>query len=270
MPTRQILKEQDRLVTKVELADAHCHLDIFEDMSAVRESIGRGVLTIITDGVDTRSNARSLEIADNENIFAALGIDPEHVPGLEDGELDFNADMIRRNRERIVAVGEIGLDFMLARTGRERDAQRAVFGRMLDLANELDLPVSVHAREAMDEVIATLRRKRVRRAHLHFFSGTERQAEQAAGLGYMVSIPPLQSASRRKAIAKVPLQLLMTETDCPIVGKTPYDVERAVRLIAETKGIGYGEAAGALAGNARRFFSIDGKVNKRRSPLIRH
>ncbi len=269
MPTRQIPKEQDRVLTRNELADSHCHLDIFTDLSAVRESIGRGVLTIITDGVDMRSNARALEIADNVNIFPALGVDPEHVPGMQDRELDFNVDMIRQNSRRIVAIGEIGLDFMLAKSEKERDMQRVVFGRMLDLANELDLPVSVHARDSMDAVIPILRRKRVKRVHLHFFSGSGSHVDEVVKLGYMISIPPVPSAARRVAIERVPLQQIMAETDCPIVGKTPYDVERSVRIIAETKGIKYEEACKAIVENTKRFFAIEGKVNKRKSPLIR-
>ncbi len=270
MPTRQVLKERDRSLNKVELADSHCHLDMLQDMSQVKESIANGVLTIITDGIDTKSNARALEISDNENVFPALGIDPEHVPDLQERELDFNINMIRTNRARIVAIGEIGLDFMLAKSEKEKELQRKVFGRMLDLANELGLPVSVHAREAMDEVLSTLKARKVKMVHLHFFSGTEQQAEEAAKLGYMVSIPPLQSSSRRKAIMKVPIQQLLAETDCPIVGKSPADVEKSVRLIAETKGMKYEEAAKMIVENTRRFFSIDGKLNKSKSPLIRY
>lgn len=270
MPTKQVMKEEERFVQKTELADAHCHLDIFEDLAAVKESIADGVLTIVTDGVDTKSNMRTLEISDNVNIFAALGIDPEHVPGLQANELEFNIDLIRQNSKRIVAIGEIGLDYMLAKADKEKAAQKRVFGAMLKLAKELDLPVSVHSREAMDEVLAMIKESGVRRVQLHFFSGTEKQADEAARLGYMISVPPLNSASKRKAIKHMPLQQIMAETDCPIVGKSPSDVEKSVRMIAETKGVTYEEACKQIVENTKGFFNTNSKANKSRSPLIRY
>lgn len=270
MPTKQVMKERDRTIRKAELADAHCHLDLFGDLAPVRESISNGVLTIITDGVDTKSNMKALQICDNVNIFAALGIDPEHVLKLQSNELEFNTGLIRQNAARIVAVGEIGLDYLLAKTDRERELQMKVFGSLLALAKELDLPVSVHAREALGDVLSMIKESGVTKVHLHFFSGTEKQAEEAAKLGYMISIPPLSSATRRKAIKKVPLQQLMAETDCPIVGKTPNDAEKSVHIIAETKGIAYEDACRQIAENTKRFFNTHGKVNKSRSPLIRY
>lgn len=270
MPTKQVMREEERKAQKQELADAHCHLDIFGDMAAVRDSIERGVLTIITDGVDTRSNMRALELADNVNIFPALGIDPEHVPGLQDRELEFNVALIRQNRMRIVAIGEIGLDYKLAKSEPERRAQRKVFDSMLALAKELDLPVSVHARDAMEDVLSALGKAGLKRVHLHFFSGTEKQAEEAAKLGYMISVPPVSSAGRRKAVAHIPLQQIMAETDCPIVGKSPLDVEASVRIVAEAKGMAYEEARKAIVENTKRFFATYGKTNKSKSPLIRY
>ncbi len=270
MPTRQVMQERESSLNKRELADAHCHLDIFEDLTQVKESIENGVLTIITDGVDTKSNLKTLQISDNVNIFAAIGIDPEHVPLLQDNELEFNIGLIKQNNQKIVAIGEIGLDYLLAKTNKERVVQKKVFADMLELAKELDLPISVHAREAMGDVLVMIKESGVTKVHLHFFSGTEKQADEAAKLGYMISIPPLPSSSRRKVIKHVPIQQLMAETDCPIVGKVPYDAEKSARLIAEAKGLSFEETCKQLSENTKRFFNTNGKANKSRSQLIRY
>lgn len=242
--------------TKVELADTHTHLDIMDGMDTIKEAIEYGVSTIITDGVDTESNLKALEMSDGNHIFAALGVDPEHLALMRDDELEFNFKLLRENAKRIVAIGEIGLDYRLFEDTKNRARQRLVFGKFLDLAEDLQLPVSVHSRNAIDDVLFILGRRRALRVHLHHFEGDVKEAKIAEARGYMISIPPIESGKRKRVIKEVPISMLVAETDSPAVGATPKDVERAVRMIAEIKGIDYEKAAEVLTFNAKEFFNI--------------
>ena len=108
-------------------------------------------------------------------------IDPEFVEKMSDEEIEFNIGVIRANRGRIVGIGEVGLDYKMARGVGDPERQKLVFGRMLDLAMELGLPVSVHARNSLDDVLRILEEKGVRKAHLHFFEGDETHAKTVEG-----------------------------------------------------------------------------------------
>ena len=262
MTTRQLTKEGMGLKDKVEMADAHSHLDLITDPLIIREAIDYGVKTIITDGVDTKSNMESLRISDNSNIFAAIGIDPEHCMVMKDDELEFNTSIIKENANRIVAVGEIGLDYKLAATTEAKEKQRQVFGILLDTALDMNLPVSVHSRESFPDVLKMVTDRGMKKVHFHFFDGTEEQAKEVAGLGYYISVPPYKSQKRARAIAAMPLRQIMGETDSPIVGSSPKSVENSVMFIAGIKKMDYVNAAKLTTENTKAFFNIKYKANQ--------
>jgi TatD DNase family protein len=254
MATKQMLKEREqdyKMVTA--LADAHCHADLMS-MDEINEAVRFGVRTIIADGVDTKSNIRVSQLHDGKHVYAMLGVDPEHCIGMSDDELEFNINMARTTKG-IVGIGEIGLD----RGGRigNFDRQRMVFERFLDVAKEMDLPVSVHSRNTIDEVLQILEGKGIRKAHIHFFEGNAEQCKRVEKLGYMISIPPLESAKRRKVIKEMSIDNIMVESDSPVAVKSPKDVRKAVEMIAEEKRIAFERAAEAVVLNTRRFFNID-------------
>ncbi len=251
----KMLEREDETKSIVELADAHCHLDLIKDVAVIKETIAYGVGTIITDGVDTASNARSIELVDGEHIFAALGIDPEHAMLIKEDELNFNIGMIRSNASKIIAIGEIGLDYKEAKTDPERAWQKRVFGSFLDLADELHLPVSVHSRGAMEDVIEMIQAHRPESTHIHFFDGDAGQARMVDELGCMISVPPVESKKRAEAIKEMALERIMAESDSPIVGATPRDVERSVRTVASVKGMTFEGAAEVLTHNTKNFFN---------------
>ncbi|MGD0510573.1 MAG: TatD family hydrolase, partial [Candidatus Micrarchaeaceae archaeon] len=155
MATMQVEKEAllDKQIT--EMADAHCHIDLIEDRGVIDEAVRFGVRTMLTNGVDTKSNMKSLELADNRHVFALLGIDPEHANVTKE-ELDFNINLARKHANKIVGIGEIGLDYGIVKERVPVQKQKEVFGAFLDLAKELKLPVSVHSRDAMGEVLQML------------------------------------------------------------------------------------------------------------------
>jgi TatD DNase family protein len=273
MGMRGLVKDVERetkRAQKVELADAHCHLDLITDHQLVLEAVNYGVLTIVTDGIDLVTSKTAIRISQlNKNVYAAVGIDPEKALYLEGMLVNRGVEdikgLLKSNSERIVGIGEIGLDYTKAKDSSQIKRQKNMFEKMLDLANEFELPVSVHSRESMDDVLSILKEKGNKKVQLHFFEGNMQQAKDSERRGYMISIPPIDSSKRRSIIKDIAIDNLMPESDSPVVGATPKDVEKSVRMIAEVKGIDFERAAETLVSNTKRFFNIGAKPGFMRS-----
>lgn len=257
---KQIFKKRELKKYKLELADSHCHLNALENKN-FSEFISYGVLTIITNGTDTKSNIETLNISDNKHIFAALGIDPSTALNISDEELIFNIELIKNNYKKIVSIGEIGLDFKITVNDNDKNKQKYVFEKMLDLANELNLPVSIHSRNAIDKVIEILKSKNIKKVHFHFFEGDLSHLEYIKQNNYLISIPPFSSTKRDKVIKEIPMQNIMVESDAPAAGNTPIDVEKAIAIISKIKQIEFEKTAEIITNNTKMFFNIKNKAN---------
>jgi TatD DNase family protein len=262
MPTKIVEGKAVKDVKQLyEMADAHCHLDAIKDQSLIQDAIAHGIMTMVSNGVSFPTNKRTLEISDGKHIFPALGMDPQNAVQTPDDDLDSeienNIKLIRDNRSRVVSIGEIGLDYLHAKDFNLVAKQRTVFERFIDLATELKLPVSVHSRDSLDDVMETLKAKDAQKVHLHFFEGNVQQAKEAERLGYMISIPPITSSKRSRIMKEVSIDNLMVESDSPAVGPTPKSVELSVHMIAEAKMISVERAAEVLTMNTKRFFKIN-------------
>jgi TatD DNase family protein len=165
-----------------------------------------------------------------------------------------------------VAVGEIGLDFHVE--GIDRELQRQVFARQLDVARARNLPVIVHARGALEEVIHTLRRADGACGVVHSFSGSEQQAQQLWDIGFCLGIGgpvTYERAQRlRRIVARMPLRHLLLESDAPDQPDAahrgqrnePARVAGILRCVAELRGEPEAEIAAATTANARRLFGL--------------
>ena len=253
---KQLTRElpHDRLKEVAELADAHCHYDVIEP-NGLKQASEKGIKTIIVNGVDAVSNLKALALSDNKQVFAAIGLHPNNLQDLKENEIEYVIRMIRDNNGRIVAIGEIGLDFRFAIENKVQKGQISVFESMLDLAAELDLPVSIHSRKALKKVLDILSEKHVRRVHLHFFDGNAEIAKRIAALGYMVSIAPFEFEKNVKSITHIPIENIMAETDAPSANARLIDLEKSVGIIARIKGVEYNKVAGILTDNTKRFFN---------------
>lgn len=264
MAMKTVMMDQASTMQKTELADAHCHLDMLGSDEVVAESLGYGVNIMVTNGVDTMSNVKTLSIADGRHVFPALGIDPQHAVSMLDDEVKFNLDMIRSNRDRIVAIGEVGLDYVISESPAQLAMQHKVFESMIDIALELGKPISVHSRRAIGDVLDILEEKGVKKAHVHFFEGDEEHAARVMELGYMVSVPPQKSAKRSRVLKLVNPSNIMAESDSPAAGSSPKSVEESVKIIADSKGMSYDEAAAITTANTKRFFNIGSVIGIRK------
>jgi TatD DNase family protein len=202
--------------------------------------------------------------AANEGLHPAWGLHPMYLAEHRPEHLDVLRDWLLR--ERPVALGECGLDFFVE--GLDPAVQRLYFVRQLELAREFDLPLILHARRAVDEVIATLRRVGGLRGVVHSFSGSEEQARQLWKLGFLIGLGgPItyERAHRLRAlVATMPLEFLLLETDAPDQPLATHRGERnepaylseVLATVATLRGEEPQAIAHATTCNARQLFGL--------------
>lgn len=243
------------------LSDVHCHLYAVEDPDGVvAESKKRGVGLIVTNAEEVETARRGIALAERfDTVYAAVGIHPEFALNVSEDQLEEIEHLLNENR--VVAIGEIGLDYKFARTREERDRQKMFFYKQLELAKEYDLPVEVHSRRAHRPVVEMLIDSGVR-ANLHWFSGPIDDVVDAVEHGIFFSFGPavLHYEAYRAIIDVVPLDLIMLETDMPVRfgGKEarPWLVRDVAKFIADVKRTSVGTVIEKTWENARRFFRV--------------
>lgn len=256
------------------LIDSHCHLDATEfdrDRAAVvARAQAAGVTAQVVPAITLAGFAKLRALcAAHPDLHPAYGLHPMFLAEHRPEHLTALREWIAR--ERPVAVGECGLDFFIA--DPDRDAQRVYFARQLELAREFDLPLILHARHALDEVIAGIRRIGRLRGVVHSFSGSAEQARQLWQLGFLLGIGgPVtwERAQRlRRLVAQMPIEFLLLETDSPDQPLASHRDERnepaRLREVLETVAILRGEAPDAVAAattrNARELFGLAEAAN---------
>jgi TatD DNase family protein len=216
----------------ITLVDSHAHLDM-PQFDADRDAViararQAGVAAILTLGVDGDSSQRAIALAQQyEGVFAAVGIHP-HAAQHAAPEVYKALLRLAREREanRIIAWGEIGLDYHYEHS--PRDVQRREFRRQIRLARELDLPVCIHSREAHDDVLTILDEEQAREVGvvMHCFSGDQQVARRCLDLGCYISFAgPVTFTNARQLLDVVPLipdDRLLIETDAPYLSPHPW------------------------------------------------
>ena len=255
-------------MTRGAFVDTHAHLDgddYAADLGLVLErAASAGVATIVSAGQDEATSLATLALAGRHPaIRPAVGVHP-HLAKTA-GDVRWLAPLARD--ERVVAVGECGLDYHYDFS--PRDVQREVFARQLDLAGELRLPVIIHCRESEDDVIEHLRRhySRQRRAVVHCFTGTFEfgkalvdEFDVYLGIGGAVTFKKAQAL--HDAVSRLPLDRLVLETDCPYMTPAPHRGTRnepayvalTAARVADLRGTTVDEIVAATTANAHRLF----------------
>jgi len=259
--------------TSPELFDSHAHLD-FADFAGEVDSVlararaaGLSGVIAVGAGRGLESQVAAAALAQRHtDVWATVGIHP-HDADLVDGAALAKLRNLAA-RPRVVAIGEIGLDYHYDHAPRPR--QRDAFAAQLRLARELGLPVVIHTREADDDTLAILRAEGVPRGGvLHCFSGDERLAAAGLALGLCVSfsgILTFPKADRLRAVARdvVPLDRTLIETDSPFLAPVPLRGRRCepayvvhtARQLAELHGTTVEETARRTTANVRRLFGL--------------
>lgn len=254
------------------LVDSHSHLDAGE-FDADRESvIARAREAGVTRQVVCATEAATwpklrAACASDPGLYAAYGLHPMFLASHREEHLGRLRDWL--TRERPVAVGECGLDYFV--DGLDPQAQQHFFEAQLRLAREFDLPVIVHARRAVDAVIAAFRRIGNLRGVVHSFSGSRQQAEQLWQAGFLIGLggPVTYERARRlrQLAASMPLEWLLLETDAPdqpdagIRGQRnePARLVQVLDAIARLRDMDPAALAAATTTNAERLFRLPGK-----------
>jgi len=256
------------------LIDTHCHLD-FKDFDKDRDDVikraaAEGVKYIINVGSSSEGSERSLELAKKYgSIFASIGIHPHDAGAVSESVMSKMRDMARD--EKVVAIGEVGLDYYRNSSGL--DAQKSSFREFITLAAETGLPLIIHNREANADTITILREELGAKINgvMHCFSGDADFLEQCLNIGLHVSFTcnvTFKNASGLRALLKkVPMERLFLETDAPFLApqivrgqrNEPSYLKYLVREIAGVKGISEKEVADITTKNAVIFFGLDKK-----------
>ncbi|HEX2171238.1 MAG TPA: TatD family hydrolase [Dehalococcoidia bacterium] len=258
------------------LIDTHCHLlepQFAGDRDAVIDrAVAAGVDRLVTLGVDLPSSEAAAGLAAGRaEVYAAAGFHPHDAVAFRPGDEVRLAELAAR--PKVVAIGEIGLDFF--RNHSPRDIQIGVFRRQLDLAVELDRPVAIHDREAHEAMADELRdwvRRHPRRPDppgvMHCFSGDLALAQACVGWGFMISLAgPLtypKSTRLAEVAARVPLDYLVVETDSPYLPpqqrrgqrNDPTGVRAVAERLADLRGLPVQEVASITSANAVRLFRL--------------
>jgi TatD DNase family protein len=213
----------------------------------------------------------------NENIYATVGVHPHDVARASDKTFDDLRDLVRD--PKVVAYGEIGLDFF--RNISPREKQIEMFKRQLKLAYDLNMPVIIHDRDAHEQTLSIVKASGVRRGVFHCFSGDYDMARQCIDLGFYISIPGVVTYNKAKTIQdvarQIPLDSILLETDAPYLTPEPHRGKRnepsfivhTARKVAQIKGIPFEEVADITARNAMNLFDIKVKVTSRHDTLKR-
>ena len=248
--------------------DSHAHYDD-ERYDGEREQVienlfDSGVCGIINIGCTLERSQKSVDFADKyENFYAAVGIHPEDV---EDLPADY-LDTLRKwtENEKVVAIGEIGLDYHYE--GYNREKQIEVFKEQLELAKELDMPVIIHSRDATEDCMAILKEYKPKGV-MHCFSGSAETAKEVLSLGMSISftgVLTFKNARRAlEALEVVPMDRLLLETDCPYMAPEPHRGERCdssmipfiAEKIAEIKGLDAQTVLNTCTENTKKLFNI--------------
>ncbi len=251
------------------LVDTHSHFDVAEfnrDRGAAHaRALAAGVARQIVPAIDAAGWPKLKKVCDaHSGLYPAYGLHPMYLAAHRPEHLRQLRDWM--HRERPVAVGECGLDFFVE--GLDVQAQQLYFDGQLQLAREFDLPVIVHARRAVEAVIAALRRIGGLRGVVHSFSGSAEQAAQLHKLGFLLGIGGPVTYERAKRlrgfVAGMPIDQLLLETDAPDQPDATHRGQRneparltvVLDVIAELRGMPRDELAAATTANAERLFNL--------------
>jgi TatD DNase family protein len=256
------------------MIDSHCHLaDLkFTDdlLLVLKRAEEAGVRRMICIGDSLSESQQCIHLAEKHpELWATCGVHPHVSKDWKDGDFDRLKSMIQSS-SRVVAVGEIGLDYHYEFS--PIDTQRAVFASQLTLARQLGLPAVVHCREAVEDVWAIVREFEDLKIVLHCCSEPWEAAEQFVATGHFLSFTGIATYKTadviRDTIKHCPLDRMMIETDAPYLAPVPHRGKRnepafvieVAKLIAEIKGLSLQEIDEATTQNALTFFGLEARL----------
>lgn len=244
------------------LVDVHCHLnskDFDKDRDEVVKRAEKIDMTIIDSGTCIKENKKSLELSEKYSIVkSSLGLYPTYAVKLKENELEKEISFIEKNKNKIIAIGEIGLD---ALEDKNLEDQKKIFEIMLHLAEKIKKPVVIHSRKAEKECIDILESFKIK-IDMHCFTGNFKQVKRIQDNGWTFSIPTniTRLFHFQKIVEETSISQILTETDSPYL--SPFKEERnepqfiveTIKKISEIKKLDEEETKKLIYMNFQKFF----------------
>lgn len=246
------------------IIDTHCHLSK-KDYNNLDEVIKNIDGIIIISGCDDETNREVIEIVNKyETVYGTLGIHPEEIDKLTDNSFEF----IERNlnNPKIVAIGEIGLDYYWNKENKQE--QQKVFRKQLEIAKKYNIPVVVHSRDAIEDTYNILKDYKLK-GDIHCFGSSLEMANKFIKLGYKIGIGGVltfkNSLKLKEVVKNISLDSILLETDSPYLSPEPFrgkknepkNVEYVAKKIAELKNISFEEVVDITTSNAKSLFDLE-------------
>ena len=248
------------------LTDTHCHLysEYYDDIENIlKEAKENNIVRYISDGCDLNSNKEMLELSSKyDNIYITLGIHPESVEDYKDEDLLFIKDNLKN--KKVIAIGEIGLDYYYSK--ENKDIQKELFEKQLKIAQDNDLPVVVHSREATQDTIDILKKYKVKGV-IHSFTGSLEVAKIYIKMGFVLGVNGVitfKNSNVKDVIKEVGLENIILETDSPYLTPHPYRgkqntpkyIKEIAEFVANLYNISIEDLSKITNNNIKRIFDI--------------
>ena len=257
----------------MKIFDTHAHYDdeaFSEDRESLLSSVHENDVALITNiGASMESSKTTLELANSHDfMYAAVGVHPNEVAELTEKDMDILVGYVKENPKKVVAIGEIGLEYHYEEP--DRDTQRYWFRRQLKLAKEVGLPVVIHSREAAEETYKIMKEEKAEELGgvVHCYSYSPELAAEFVKMGFYIGIGGVltfKNGRKLKEVAeRIPLDRIVLETDCPYMAPVPYRGKRndsaklheVVKVLAEMKGLSEEEIADITFENGKKMYRI--------------
>ncbi len=242
--------------------DTHSHIDLLKNYKQAIQNAKKENIKILTAGIDIKSNRKLLELKkQNPEIEICLGIYPTETLKLSDEEIDSEIEFIKKNKDKIIAIGEVGLD--LKENSKETlEKQKENLSKFVELARELNKPVIIHSRKAEEECIEFLEKFNYNKIVMHCFSGNFKLVKKILENNWILTIPTSVKNSQhfQRVIEIAPIENLLCETDSPYLHpdkefpNEPKNVIESYKKISEIKKISLKEVEKTLEKNYANFF----------------
>ena len=212
------------------MIDSHCHIndEIYKNSSNeyIEASNKAGVYEFLVVGCDLKSSEIALEIAKNhDGCFAAVGIHPSDAKNAKPEDLDRIKALA--SDKKVIAIGEIGLDYYWDKDKAIREQQKEFFIKQIEIANELNLPISIHCRDGIEDCLKILKENRVNRGGImHCYAGSREIAPEFIKLGFLLgfggTVTFKNSVRPKEVVANIPSDSYVLETDAPYLAPDPF------------------------------------------------
>lgn len=247
--------------------DTHCHLyeEYYNNIDEViKDSINEGVCKFIVNGCDMKSNIEAIELSHKyKEVYAAIGFHPTELNDFKEEYFSWLEEHI--NDERVVAIGEIGLDYHYDETDKEKEVY--VFRRQLDIAKKYNKPIIVHTRDAVQDTLDILQEYNLK-GSIHSYSGSLEMAREFIKLGYMIGVGGVVTFKNAKNIKEVvksiDLSYILLETDSPYLTPEPFRgtpnspkyIPYIAKAISDIKEVNINDVRSVTTANAERLFDF--------------